>query len=125
MRLSYCVLGSLLGIACTSMRNVEPDRFIPRHKPLSVSVWTAPDSVTVVSDPRIDGDTLRGVVLQAPWAAPLKGIVKVEAVAPDPTKTALLITAAVASVVGMAIIASSGKQTNGRPECPDNDVILC
>ena len=125
MRLAYCALGSLFGLACTSMRTVEPERFIPQHKPMSVSVWTAPDSETVVSDPRIDGDTLRGVVLQAPWATPLKRIVKVRAVAPDPTKTALLVTAAAASVVGMAIVASSGKQSLGRPECPDNDVILC
>ena len=66
MRFSYCALGSLLGIACTSMRKVEPDRFIPQHRPVSVSVWTAPDTVTFVSDPRIDGDTLRGVVLDAP-----------------------------------------------------------
>jgi hypothetical protein len=125
MRAVCLALGSLIASGCTSMRNVAPDRFIPQHKPISVSVWTAPDSVTIVSDPRIDGDTLRGVVLQAPWAVPLKRIVKVQAVAHDPRKTALLVAAAAASVVGIAILATSGKQTTGRPECPDTDVILC
>jgi len=95
--------------ACTGMRRVEPGQFIPAHKPELVSVWTKPDRVTFVSDPRIEGDTLIGLVLQEPWAIPLKDVVRVEAETSDPRRTALLVAGAAASAIGVYLISSSGR----------------
>ena len=109
-------LGWLLATAaCTGMRRVEPEQFIPVHKPALVSVWVTPDSVTFVSDPRIEGDTLVGVVLEAPWAIPLKDVVRVEAETSDPRRTALLVAGAAASVVGVFLISSSGRGSGTIP----------
>jgi hypothetical protein len=95
--------------ACTGMRRVEPGQFIPVHKPDLVSVWTKPNDVTFVADPRIEGDSLIGVVLQQRWAIPLKDIVRVEAKASDPRKTLLLVAGAAASAVGVYLISSAGR----------------
>ncbi len=49
-----------LGLACTSMQPIQPQTFIPVHQPDLVSVWTARDDVTIVSNPQIAGDTRKG-----------------------------------------------------------------
>ncbi|HXQ29744.1 MAG TPA: hypothetical protein VN848_10785 [Gemmatimonadales bacterium] len=98
------------------MRRVEPGQFIPSHKPELVSVWTRPDHVTFVSDPRIEGDTLIGTVLSERWAVPLQDVVRVEARTSDPRRTALLVAGAAASAVGVFLISSSGRGA-GRIPC--------
>jgi hypothetical protein len=109
------VFGWVLAAACTGMRRVEPGQFIPAHKPELVSVWTKPDSVTFVSDPRIEGDTLIGVVLQARWAIPLKDVVRVEAETSDPKRTAILVAGAAASAVGVFLMSRSGRGSGEIP----------
>ena len=97
------------------MRSVEPAHFIPERNPATVSVWTAPSKVTIVSQPRIQGDSLAGLVFDQPWTMALKDIVRVEARAPDPARTVLFVTGTAASVVGFALLVgnSSGKQGGG------------
>ena len=111
----------LVTAACTGMRSVEPAQFIPQHKPTVVSVWTAPDRVTVVADPNVDGDTLRGVVLEAPWSVPLKSVIKVEAEGPSAAKTGLLVATTV-SVVGVLYLVAGGR---GAAKAPCDPEIGC
>ena len=116
MRNRNWAIGSLLGgvaLGCTGMRTVEPTRFIPQYEPATVSVWTTRTKYTIVSRPQIEGDTLTGMVFDERWAMALKDIVRVEAVAHDPRRTALLVTGAAASVVGMAfVLANSTGRTS-------------
>jgi hypothetical protein len=97
------------------MQRVEPTQFIPAHKPDRVSVWTLPDQVTIVSNPGITGDSLTGVVLEAPWAVPLKDILRVEAQQSDPKRTALLMAGAAATGIGLYFVTTSGKGTTTIP----------
>jgi len=97
----------LATFGCTTVQSVQPERFIPEHKPASVTVWTSRDDVTVYS-PRIEGDSLGGVVLEDRWAVPLKDIVRVTARAPDQKKTALLVAGVAASSVVLWLAATSG-----------------
>jgi hypothetical protein len=105
----------LATVACTSMQRVEPAQFIPDHKPDRVSVWTKPDSVTVVTNPRVEGDTLIGEVLDGRWAMPLKDVVKVEAVSPDPTRTVLFAVGATGTVLGVYFLSRSAQGTGSIP----------
>jgi hypothetical protein len=99
----------LAPLGCTSMRRVEPEHFIPNHNLDLVSVWTTRDDVTIVSYPQVRGDTLSGLVFAEPWAMPLKDVVKVEARASDPMRTALFLVGAAASVVGMYLVTHGGR----------------
>jgi hypothetical protein len=107
----------LLAAGCTSMHNVDPQQFIPAHKPTQVSVWTTRDDVTIVSDPRIVGDSLVGVVYDQPWATPLQRILRVVADAPDRTRTVLLLTGAAGALLTAYLLGNSGKG-NGMVPCP-------
>jgi hypothetical protein len=111
------VLGVVLAAACTSMHQVEPVQFIPEHKPTQVSVWTARDSGIVVTNPRIARDSLIGVVFEAPWGVALTSVLKVEAIAPDGRRTAVLLSAAAATAIGLYLVSNSGK-SNGIVPCP-------
>src|SRR5579864_2856489 len=102
----------LLAVGCTSMHSVDPQRFIPKHKPAEVSVWTTRDDVTIVSDPRIVDDSLVGVVYEQRWATPLDHIVRVVAEAPDRTRTVLLVTGAAGAILTAYLLGNSGK-SNG------------
>jgi hypothetical protein len=99
-------------IGCTGIRTVEPDRFIPQYRPVSVMVWTAPTQVTIVSDPEIVGDTLVGRVFDERWTIALKDIVRVQARARDPGKTALFVGGTTASLVGLVYLLANN---SGRP----------
>jgi hypothetical protein len=115
--------------ACTTMQRVEPAQFIPARKPDRVSVWTLPDQVTIVSDPAIRGDSLTGVVLEAPWAVPLKDVLRVEAQESDPKRTALLMAGAAATGIGLYLVSTSARGTTTIP-CmgslpPDLNTQLC
>lgn len=99
----------LATVACTGVRTIEPARFIPQHGPATVSVWTTPKTFTIVSYPQIEGDTLSGLVFDERWVVALKDIVRVEAVVPDPRRTALLVAGTAASAVGVFLISSSGR----------------
>jgi hypothetical protein len=110
-------VGVVLAAACTSMHQVEPKQFIPEHKPTEVSVWTAPDDVVVVTNPRIAGDSLMGDVFEEHWAIALTNVLKVEATAPDGRRTAMFLSAAAATAIGLYLISNSGTN-NGMPPCP-------
>lgn len=101
---------------CTSMRTVQPEQFIPQHNPAVVSVWTRPDDVTIVSDPEVSGDTLKGEVFQTPWAMNFKDIMRVEALTPDGRRTALLIAGSAVSAAGALLLLTSG-HGGGAPPC--------
>ena len=116
VRIRHWVLSAVAGtIGCTGMRTVEPALFIPQRNPNTVAVWTAPDKMTIVSQPRMQGDSLTGLVFGGPWTMALKDITRVEARAPDPKRTVLLVTGAAASMVGFALLvgSSSGKSGGG------------
>jgi hypothetical protein len=102
--------------ACSAIQRVNPAQFIPQHKPAVVSVWTVPDSLTVVSDPSVEGDTLRGVVFDAPWAVPLKDVVRVEAEAPSPARTGLLVAATLSGAAALYLMADG----HGTAKTPCN-----
>jgi hypothetical protein len=104
-------------VGCTAMQKVEPARFIPEHKPAIVSVWTTPTQVTVVADPHIVGDSLSGTVFEQPWTVPLKGVLKVEANAPSPVKTALFVASSV-SAVGVVYLIANGHGSDAPPCFP-------
>lgn len=110
-------LGLALAAGCTSMQAVEPAQFIPQHKPVEVTVWTAHDDVTVVSNPWITRDTLRGDVFDEPWAVALRSVVRVEAIASDVKKTVLLIAGSAAAAAGIYLISNTGTN-NGVSPCP-------
>ena len=101
------------------MHRVEPAAFIPQYNPSLVSVWTAPNRVTIVSDPQIQGDTLIGTVLQSRWAVSLHDVLRVEAKRSDPTRTALLFAGAAASGVGLYLISTAGRGAGSVPCPPD------
>jgi hypothetical protein len=109
---------TMIGGACTSMGRVEPGQFIPAHKPEVVSVWTKRDDVTVVSNPQVIGDTLSGLVMDAPWARSLNDVVKVEATRADPARTAILVAGAAASAVGVYLLSNSAHLGAGSIPCP-------
>jgi hypothetical protein len=115
--------------ACTRMQNIEPGQFIPERKPDRVSVWTRRDSVTVVSNPQIEGDTLSGEVFEERWAMALKDVVRVEAVTPDPTRTVLFAVGATASVLGVYFLAKSGQGIGtipcGQGLTPNQQQVAC
>jgi len=104
--------------ACTSMQRVEPAQFIPQHKPALVSVWTTPHDVTVVADPKIQGDSLSGTVFESPWGVPLKDVVKVEANAPSPTKTVLLVAGSVSAAGALILMTNAHGSSNAQPCLP-------
>jgi hypothetical protein len=111
--------GVLVTTACTSMRRVEPAAFIPQYNPRLVSVWTADNHVTIVSDAQIQGDTLIGTVLQSRWAVSLHDVLRVEARRADATRTALFFAGAAASGVGLYLISTAGRGAGSVPCPPD------
>lgn len=110
------LLAALLG--CTGMRTVEPERFIPERRPAMVAVWTSLTKFTIVSEPAVLRDTLSGVVLGEPWSIALKDVVRVQADAPDATRTALFVTGTAASVFGLALLLGNNSGKSGQTLTP-------
>ena len=117
MRSQRFGVACLLAVGCTSVQSVDPQRFVPEHKPAQVSVWTTQHDVTIVSDPRIAGDSLVGVVYEQRWSIPLGRILKVVADAPDRTRTALLLTGAAGAILAAYFLGHTGK-SDGMLPCP-------
>ena len=118
-------VGLLLAVAaCTTVRQVQPARFIPRHTPALVWVTTKSRAVVLVAQPQIDGDTLRGswAGTQKPLAIPLQGIHSVRAKVPARAQTVLLF-ATLGLVAGTVIrsLTASGTHAVVVPPCPDPD----
>src|SRR5579862_6618062 len=107
--------------ACNAEQQVDPAQFIPQHKPVVVSVWVRSESATVVSDPSVRNDTLHGTVFDAPWAASLKDIEKVEAAAPSPARTGLLVAAMLSGAAALYFMADG----HGTAKPPCDPVIGC
>ena len=80
------------------MQVVQPAQVIPYQHLADVWVKEADGEVVDVRRPRIDGDTLKGVVAQLgePYAVALKDIVTVKAQEPDKTKTWIAVVGGVA-----------------------------
>ncbi len=94
MRNRMAAAGLLLTVAaCTSVRDVHPAHFIPQHGPALVWVTTTSRAVVGIALPRIDGDTLRGMWVRSrkPVAIPLNGVQTMQAKAPSPVRTAILV----------------------------------
>ena len=125
---AFAVGTVLAALSCMSTQHVQPAQFIPEHRPDAILIWTKDSDVTSVAQPRIDGDTLRGTVtgLQERVAIPLQSIVRAEARAPDPTKTAILATGGV-GVAGLVayLITKSHSSTSTQPTCPFPDPEQC
>ena len=86
--------GLLLSVlACRSVQDVQPAKFIPQHKPALVWVTTTSSAVLGIAQPRIQDDTVRGMWAgsQRPVAIPLSGVQTMQARAPSPTRTAILV----------------------------------
>ncbi len=84
----------LAAAACTTLREVPQAQFIPQHKPAFVWVTTTDHALVRVTEPRIDGDTLRGTWPggQGPIAIPLNRIQSVRAKMPARARTVLAVT---------------------------------
>ena len=91
--------------ACTSVRPVHPALYIPAHRPPTVWVTYADYSFVPVDQPRIVGDTLKGVWhgLAEPLAIPLNEIQSVQAKQPDYERTVILFST-LAAAVGVVIL---------------------
>ena len=118
--------GFVLGVtACTSVRPVQPDPFIPIHTPGVVWVTYPDNTVVPVAAPDVTGDTLRGMRqgTRKAVAISLRDVRSVQAKVPDGTKTAVFVTGAlagfVASVYVMWIRKAGPKQ--GGEECGYNE----
>ena len=88
-------------VGCAAVRQVQPTQFIPAHNPGLVWVATH-DTVLAVLGAQIDGDTLRGSDVDGPVALALANIQGVQAKAPVPERTTLLVAGVVA--LGMYVI---------------------
>jgi len=103
-------LGVLLAVAaCTSVQPVHPAIFIPAHSPPTVWVTYTDYSFVPVDQPRMVGDTLKGVWqgLSEPLAIPLNQIQSVQAKVPDYERTVILFST-LAAIVGGIVVANQG-----------------
>jgi hypothetical protein len=111
--------GLLLAVgACTSIRQVQTAQYILEQSPDVVWVTYTNNALVPVAEPRIAGDTLRGMRqgTQRPVAIPLGQVRRVQAKVPDPTKTVILLTAlgvAAASSVYFVFIRQAGPRPDG------------
>ena len=106
------------GAACTTVRPIKPDEYIPSHAPDVVWVTSHDREVITVVDPLVARDTLRGVRqgTQDSIAVPLKDLHTVTAKQPDRLKTALLLLGAGAAAYGIlyeAYISQQGPNRGG------------
>jgi len=83
-----------------------------------VSVWTGSQQVTIVADPKVKGDTLSGTVFEAPWAVPLKDVLKVEANRPNTAKTILLVAGSASALGAMVFLMNGHGSSDAQPCLP-------
>jgi hypothetical protein len=115
----------LVTAACVTVQKVQPAQFIPQHNPPVVWVTANDNSYTPVSQPRIEGDSLKGIWsgLQDSVAISLNEIQYVQVKLPSPKRTALLATVLTVTVGGAIYsIATAGNSGAVRlsPECGYN-----
>ena len=108
----------VLGSACTTVRPIQPDLFIPRNAPDVVWVTTADNTVVPITAPELAGDTLRGLRrgTSEPVAIPFTSLQTVKARVPDHTKTAFFLVGmgALATATVYAIwVSKAGPHTQG------------
>jgi len=106
------------GVACTTVRPVQPAKFFAVNSPDVVWVTEANNAVVAVADAQITGDTLKGVRrgTQESLAIPLDQVRSVQAKVPDRTKTLILVTGALAgfgATVYALWISKAGDNTGG------------
>ncbi len=106
----------LAAAACTTLREVPQAQFIPQHNPAFVWVTTTDHALVRVTEPRIDGDTLRGTWPggQGPVAIPLNRIQSVRAKTPAVGRT-ILVSATLAFVGGYVVWALAQPNSNNPP----------
>ena len=116
-----CTALLLVSAGCMTVQKVEPAQFIPQHHPSVVWVTANDNSYTPVSQPRIDGDSLKGF-----WTGPqdsvaisLNQIQSVQARMPSPKRTVILVTSlgviSTAVVYTLLTAGTSGSIDNGCP----------
>jgi len=111
----------LVTAGCMTVQKVQPAQFIPQHHPSVVWVTANDNSYTPVSEPRIEGDSLKGLWsgLQDSIAISLNQIQSVQARMPSPKRTVLLVTSlgviSTAVVYTLLTAGSSGSIDNGCP----------
>lgn len=110
--LLYC------GAACTTVRPIKPDDYIPKNAPDVVWVTSPDKKVVAVVDPLLAGDTLKGVRQgsQDSVAVPLTALQTVTAKQPDRLKTTLLLLGAGVAAYGIlyeAYISQQGPNRGG------------
>ena len=115
----------LVTAGCVTVQKVQPAQFIPQHHPQVVWVTATDNSYTPVSQPRIEGDSLKGIWsgLQDSVAISLNEIQYVQVKLASPRRTALLATVLTATVGGAIYsIATAGNSGVVRlsPECGYN-----
>ena len=113
---SVVSIGLLLVTAgCVTVQKVQPEQFIPQHNPPVVWVTGNDNSYTPVSQPRIEGDSLKGIWsgLQDSVAMSLNEIQYVQVKLASPKRTALL-AAVLTATVGGAIYSIATAGNSGR-----------
>jgi len=116
---------ALTGVACTSVQRVQPSQFVPKNHPAVMTVTTRDSEETKVVSPRIDGDTLRGVVagLGERVAIPVDQISKAWAQAPNHTLTALVAATSVLAAGGIVFYyANHSSQGDTGQACAQVDI---
>src|SRR5262245_4860342 len=109
-RAPLALLGALLAVAgCTSVKAVRPASFIPAHSPPTVWVTYTDYSYVPVDQPRMVGDTLKGVWqgLAEPLAIPLSQIHSVQAKVSDYERTVILFSTLAAIFTGIILVNQS------------------
>ena len=115
--------GLLLGVVgCVTVRPVKPAEFIPEKNPTVVWVTYNDNSIVPVAQPRMAGDTLKGVWagLSEPVSIPLQDIQTVRAKTPDHTKT-IVLGAALAGFAAFAVYEAlnGGSYQGSGAQCGD------
>ena len=111
----------LVTAGCMTVQRVQPALFIPQHHPSVVWVTANDNSYTPVSQPRIEGDTLKGIWtgLDDSVAISLNQIQSVQARMPSPKRTVMLVTSlgviSTAVVYTLLTAGTSGSIDNGCP----------
>jgi len=109
----------LAAAACTTLREVPQAQFIPQHNPAFVWVTTTDHALVRVTEPRIDGDTLRGTWPggQRPIAIPLDRIQSVRAKTRSRARTILLVTSL--GLVGGSVVWLLAQPSANNPPAGD------
>ena len=98
--------------ACTTMKSPTMDQ-LRALGPDRVWVTESDQSVVLVDDPKVIGDTLVGYIGRQRTKLPSTGIKQLRVRAPAPARTALLAIGGTAALVGFVIAVAGSGQSQG------------